>query len=125
MLSTPLICSSMGVATDCARVSASAPTNVACSFVSGGTILGNCEMGSPRIVMAPTMSVRIAITMATIGRWMKNLDIFSVTRGCRGKRGGRDGAAILDFLNAFRDDPVARRQAACNHPIGIDALAGL
>jgi hypothetical protein len=35
-------------------------------------------MGSPRIVMAPTMTVRIAITMATIGRWMKNLDIFQL-----------------------------------------------
>ncbi len=37
-------------------------------------------MGSARIVMAPTMTVRIAITMATIGRWIKNLDIFQLPR---------------------------------------------
>jgi hypothetical protein len=35
-------------------------------------------MGSPRMVMAPTMTVRIAITMATIGRLMKNLDILQL-----------------------------------------------
>src|ERR1700721_1342119 len=104
MLSTPLICSSMGVATDCARVWASAPTNVACSFVSGGTILGNCEMGSPRIVMAPRMTVRIAISR---------------------ERYGRDRAAIFALLNASCDDPVARDQTAFNHPHGVDALTRL
>jgi hypothetical protein len=31
-------------------------------------------------VIAPMMTVRMAITMATIGRWMKNLDIFSYRR---------------------------------------------
>src|SRR6202041_1644102 len=98
MLSTPLICSSMGVATDCARVSASAPTNVACSFVSGGTILGNCEIGSPRIVMAPMMTVRIAITMATIGRWMKNLDIFQLPADAVVDGVGAD--AVVDGVGA-------------------------
>src|SRR5579862_2927140 len=75
MLSTPLICSSMGVATDCARVCASAPTNVAWIFASGGTMLGNCATGSRIIEIAPMTTVRIAITIATIGRLMKNFDI--------------------------------------------------
>src|ERR1700677_11952 len=125
MLSTPLICSSMGVATDCARVSESAPTKVACSFVSGGTILGNCEMGSPRIVMAPMMTVRIAITMATIGRLMKNLDISSVTAGRSIERNGCNRAAGFDFLSAFRDDLIARHQTGADDPHRVDALTGL
>src|SRR5216684_8227478 len=124
MLSTPLICSSMGVATDCASVSASEPTNVACSLVSGGTILGNCEMGNPRIVIAPTMTVRIAITMATIGRLMKNLDIL-VTGGQSIERNGCHGAAVFHLLSAFRDDPISSHQAAANDPHRVDALAGL
>src|ERR1700688_3291474 len=125
MLSTPLICSSMGVATDCARVSESAPTKVACSFVSGGTILGNCEMGSPRIVIAPMMTVRMAITMATIGRLMKNLDITSVTGGRSIERNGCNRAAGFDFLSAFRDDLIPGHQTAGDDPHCVDALAGL
>src|SRR3989442_420100 len=38
-------------------------------------MLGNWAIGKPVIVTAPTITVTIAITMATIGRLMKNLDI--------------------------------------------------
>ena len=48
MLSTPFICCSIGVATDCSIVSASAPVYVACTLISGGTMCGYCAMGSPR-----------------------------------------------------------------------------
>src|SRR3984957_21254462 len=75
MLSTPLICCSMGVATDCSSACASAPTYVAGSCISGGTIFGNCATGRLAIATAPTITVRIAITIATIGRLMKNFDI--------------------------------------------------
>src|SRR5271155_1554874 len=75
MLSTPLICSSIGVETACSRACASAPTYVACNLISGGTMFGNCATGRAVIVTTPTITVRIAITMATIGRLMKNLDI--------------------------------------------------
>src|SRR6267143_1319944 len=44
MLSTPFICCSIGVATACSRVFASAPTYVACNRISGWTMLGNCAM---------------------------------------------------------------------------------
>src|SRR4030095_788495 len=64
----------MGVATDCSTVCASAPTYVVCTCTSGGAIAGNCEMGRGTIVTAPTMTVSSEITMATIGRLMKNLD---------------------------------------------------
>src|SRR5208337_2660724 len=75
MLSTPLICCSIGVATACSRVSASAPTYVAITRISGGTISGNWATGRFVIVIAPTITIRIEMTMATIGRLMKNLDM--------------------------------------------------
>src|SRR3954471_9943131 len=71
MLSTPLICSSMGVAIDWATVWASAPRNVVWMRISGGTICGNWEMGNVNIDTAPMITMRMEITMATIGRLMK------------------------------------------------------
>ncbi len=46
MLSTPDNCCSMGVATDCSTVMASAPVYVAWMVTSGGTISGNWATGS-------------------------------------------------------------------------------
>src|SRR5580700_8841978 len=92
MLSTPLTCCSIGVATDCSSVLASAPTYVARIWISGGTIFGNWATGSATIVTAPTITVNIAMTIATIGRLMKNLDI-SV-----------GSSASLDFREHLRVD---------------------
>src|ERR1700681_2031736 len=39
----------------------------------GGTISGNCARGRPRIETRATTTVMIAMTIATIGRSMKNL----------------------------------------------------
>src|SRR5947208_944705 len=44
-------------------------------------MLGNCAIGRPAIVTAPTITVTIAITMATIGRLMKNLDMIQLPAG--------------------------------------------
>src|SRR4051812_26936465 len=71
MLSTPLICCSIGVATDCSTVSASAPGYVAFTWISGGAISGNCAVGSRNIEITPMITMRMAITMATIGLLMK------------------------------------------------------
>jgi hypothetical protein len=76
-LSTPLSCCSIGVATDCSTVWASAPTKVVWIWTSGGAMEGNSATGSRRSVMAPAITVRMAMTMATIGRRMKNFDIVS------------------------------------------------
>src|ERR1051325_2421559 len=73
MLSTPLICCSMGVATDCSTVKASAPTYVVLTWTSGGVMLGNCAVGRLSIATMPTMTITIEITMDTMGRFMKNL----------------------------------------------------
>ena len=73
MLSTPLICSSIGVATESASVCASPPTNEVEMLISGGTMLGNCATGRLNIETAPMITIKMAMTIATIGRLMKNL----------------------------------------------------
>src|SRR4029453_16891373 len=75
MLSTPLICCSMGVATDCSSASAAAPGGVGLRSISGGAMVGYCAMGSCTITTTPAITMRIEITMATMGRLMKNLAI--------------------------------------------------
>src|SRR5215469_12141446 len=78
MLSTPLICCSMGVETDCSTVCASAPKYVVDTCTSGGAMAGNWETGRLTMLIAPTITVRMEITMATMGRLMKNFDIVSL-----------------------------------------------
>src|SRR5215469_2601275 len=72
MLSTPFICCSSGVATDCSIVSASAPVYVVDTLIWGGTMSGSMAMGSFVIATKPPITVMIAMTIATIGRLMKN-----------------------------------------------------
>src|SRR2546430_2238229 len=38
-------------------------------------MLGNCAIGRLRIVMEPTITIAIEMTMATMGRLIKNFDI--------------------------------------------------
>src|SRR5690242_7704625 len=71
MLSTPLICASIGAATDCATVLASAPGYDACTVTCTGVIVGYCCTGSTRIATAPAMTRMIETTAAKIGRSMK------------------------------------------------------
>src|SRR5581483_7896895 len=112
MLSTPLTCCSSGVATDCSMVDASAPVYTDVTRICGGTICGNCEIGRPRSATMPISTVRIAMTIATIGRRMKNLDMFLSSGGRR--RGhvrlGRDDRAVSD-RRRFDDHPIARFQS--------------
>src|SRR5262245_37253778 len=72
MLSTPLICCSMGVATDASIVWASAPVYVALTWISGGAMFGYSDVGRARMVTAPAITMMIEITIATMGRLMKN-----------------------------------------------------
>src|SRR5580704_11445067 len=43
-------------------------------LICGGRICGNCAMGRPSRDTTPSRMVRIAMTIATIGRRMKKLD---------------------------------------------------
>src|SRR6266850_53458 len=74
MLSTPFICCSSGVATDCSTVTASAPVYVAVTMICGGTMSGNWATGNRPIATSPPRTVTIAITMATMGRLTKKAD---------------------------------------------------
>src|ERR1700690_2884140 len=101
----------MGVATDCSTVWASAPMNVVLMRASGGTIFGNWAIGSPRKATRPRITVMIAMTIATIGRLMKNFDTARLPGGlCRGERKGIHQRAVPDLLQPLSDDPVARLQ---------------
>ncbi len=40
-------------------------------------MFGNCATGRLAMVTAPTITIRMAITMATMGRLMKNFDIIN------------------------------------------------
>ena len=71
MLSTPFICCSSGVATDCSTVTASAPVKVVETMICGGMIDGYCATGRLRIASSPPTSVMIEMTIATMGRLMK------------------------------------------------------
>ena len=72
MPSTPLICCSIGVDTDSCTVTASAPTYVAVNWISGGAMSGYCEIGRLTIATMPMRVIMIEMTIATIGRSMKN-----------------------------------------------------
>src|SRR2546422_3842710 len=86
----PFTCWSVGVATDCSTVRASAPVYVAVVWIWGGAISGNCAIGRREIMTAPPIIVRMASTCATIGWSMKEGDtILSLDRRCRSRRHGR------------------------------------
>src|SRR6478735_2848374 len=97
LLSTPLAFCSMGVATDCSRVEASAPVYVVVTFTSGGTMSGNCATGSFDIATTPAMTVTMEITMATMGRRTKKLSSMAqlAPLGAGGAGAGAAGAAGL------------------------------
>src|SRR5579872_1663601 len=120
MLSTPFICCSSGVATACSNVWASAPTYVARIWISGGAMFGNCATGKLRMVSEPTSTRTIEITIATIGRLMKNFDMTLPAHRIRGEWLGIDPDAGTHFLNSLRNNPITRVQSTCDHPTPID-----
>src|SRR6186713_1933896 len=122
MLSTPLICCSIGVATDCSTVCASAPMYVVCTCTSGGAIAGNCEIGRVTMVMAPTMTVSSEITMATIGRLMKNLDT-SASNARRLAGDDLDDRPVANFQQALDNHAFAGFQTLGHDPQVPDAVA--
>ena len=70
----PLTCSSIGTPTVSATVFASAPGYEALTVTDGGVIDGYWATGSVLTVIRPAMSIMIAMTVAKMGRLIKNLD---------------------------------------------------
>src|SRR5579862_1014935 len=86
-------------------------------MISGGTMSGYCDVGSVSIDTAPTMTVITAITMATIGRRIKNLDKDSP----RSRRAGSsNGRFFRNLVRAHRHAFLQLLHVTCNH-----ALIGL
>src|ERR1700732_2928090 len=84
-------------------------------------MFGNCATGRLAIATAPTMTVRIAITIATIGRLIKNLDI-SVALHERFRVNLHAGTNLLDALGHHT---LARLQSVGDDPHGSDLVAEL
>src|SRR2546427_11361364 len=105
----PFTCWSVGVATDCSTVRASAPVYVAVVWIWGGAISGNCAIGRREIMTAPPIIVRMARPCATIGGSMKERDTnLSLDPRGRSRRHGRvpvlaHEEAALHLLEALVD----------------------
>src|SRR5712671_5903655 len=121
MLSTPFICCSIGVATACSIVIASAPGYVVVTMTCGGTISGNCARGRPPSDTTPTMTVMMAMTIATMGRLMKNFAKL-LTLDLR-ERLRRDDASVADGHRRPDDDLLTGLDAAFDDLQVADAIA--
>src|SRR5262249_27825035 len=113
----------MGADTACSQVSASAPGYVAASWISGGAMLGYSEIGRDSIDTIPTSVMRIAMTMATIGRLMKKRDIARSSLPGRGRgRGPLRGLADV-WLGVHLHAAANLLQALGHHPLtGLDPV---
>src|SRR5688500_6656168 len=76
MFSTPLICSSIGVATDSAITFGLAPGYCARTATIGGVTSGYSEIGSAGSDNRPATKISAERTPAKIGRSMKNFEKF-------------------------------------------------
>src|SRR5580658_9490814 len=91
-------------------------------------MFGNWETGKRAIDTAPTITVRIAITMATIGRLIKKFDIVvsSVARpGLLARRFWFNVHARRDLLKPIDDHALTRIQPIADHPQGADLVANV
>src|SRR5258707_14698824 len=85
-------------------------------------MLGNCATGKLRIVMVPTITMTMEITMATMGRLMKNFDMgLPALSYCKGL--GAHVRALPHFLNTFGDNSFPWVQPFSNNPLGTNAVA--
>src|ERR1700720_2121142 len=93
-------------------------------------MFGNWATGKAPIVTAPTMTVRIAMTIATMGRLMKNLDMFlapfrhwSLCLNVALEWLGSHRHSRFQVLLAFDNHAFAGLQAVLDHPHRRRALA--
>src|SRR5712692_5855889 len=86
-------------------------------------MLGNWAMGRFSMVIVPTRTNTMEITIATMGRLIKNFDIRSPSGSSHGKRLGvhlHTGAHLLQALSHYA---FAGFEPFLNNPLGADALA--
>src|SRR5689334_2940767 len=108
MFSTPLICSSSGVATVSAITLGLAPGNCARTTTVGGTTSGYSEIGNWKTEIRPARKMTTEITPAKIGRSMKKRERFM---GGPGMVSAAFAAALTQLvLVGGLSWPVRRRQ---------------
>src|SRR5271170_8053073 len=84
---------------------------------------GNCATGKVRIVSVPTSTRTIEITMATMGRLIKNFDIELPARSSRRKWFGIHLHARTHLLDSLGNHPLAWLQSVRNNPLAADTVA--
>src|SRR5215469_10876064 len=94
------------------------------TWISGGTMLGNCATGRASAETSPITTMRMAITIATMGRLMKNRDMVLPPRRLRVRLRIHHGA-FAHFGCSFRDHALPGLQAAHDDPHLAGALGSL
>src|SRR5579863_4345866 len=85
-------------------------------------MLGNCAIGRLRTVKVPTSTRTMEITIATIGRLMKNFDMRLFILCLHAKRLGVHLDAGSHLLKAFGDNSFAWIQPLRNNPAGSNTV---
>src|ERR1700704_2262608 len=98
-------------------VVADAPGYVVLICTEGGAIGGYCSIGSATIDNAPATMIRMAMTIAKIGRSMKNLAMLLRLSGLDRRLDGTHQNSRLRFLHPGHDHPLAFVQSALHHPL--------
>src|SRR5579864_1086064 len=75
------------------------------------------------MVSAPTSTKTMEITMATMGRLIKNFDIGLLSLRQRAKRLGVHLHTRAYFLHTFGNHVLATLQSVRNHPLVADSIA--
>ena len=114
MLSTPLICASIGAATESAsvlRIGARDRSSV--TVTCTGVIVGYCSIGSARIATSPASTMMIETTAAKIGRSMKKREnISGAAKAISTRRACAASAPPTTLAGGFRRKRSAGTPAA-------------
>src|ERR1700730_19421919 len=86
-------------------------------------MLGNCATGRLRMVIMPTITITMEMTMATIGLLMKNFDIALPSLRFGDKRRGIHLHARTHLQAPFDNHPFAALQLFLNNPLPADTIA--
>src|SRR5258708_11810326 len=109
MPSTPLICSSIGVATVSAMTFGLAPGYCARTRTVGGATSGYSEIGSAGTDSSPARKISMDRTPAKIGRSIKNLEKFMASSHRDYEFAGRSRPLALDTGRAHAVFLAVRR----------------
>src|SRR5271165_5318421 len=86
-------------------------------------MLGNCATGKVSMVREPTSTMTIEITMATMGRLIKNLDMELPSRGFHGKWLRVHLHSRTHLLHPLGDHALAWLESLRNDPLIAHTVA--